>query len=48
MTLHVHVLAVVLQSIPVNNHPDTCDSLYVTNLALDVVPIAVVNVNASF
>ena len=39
------MLAVVFQSIPVSNYPDTCDNLHVTNLALDVVPIAAVNVN---
>ena len=31
-------LAVVFQSIPVCNRPDECDSLQVTNLALDIVP----------
>ena len=33
---------VVLQSISVSNHPDTCDSPHVTNLALDVVSIATI------
>ena len=40
-------MAVVFQSIPVSNHPDTCDSLHVTNLALDVVPIAAIHANTS-
>ena len=31
-------LAIVFQSIPAHNHPDTCDSLHVTNLVSDVVP----------
>ena len=30
-----------------SNHPDTCDSLHVTNLALDVVPIAAIHANTS-
>ena len=36
-------------SLPISNHPDTCDSVHVTNLnALDVVPIAAVHTIASF
>ena len=41
-------LAVVFQSIPVHNRPDTYDSLHVTSLALDVAPIAAVHANTSF
>ena len=36
---------VFFQLIPVSNHPDTCDSLHVTNLALDVVSVAAVHAN---
>ena len=36
------------QSTPVSNRLDTCDSLYVTNLASDVVSIASMHANTSF
>ena len=29
-------------SLSMSNHPDTCNSLYVTNLALDVASIAAI------
>ena len=40
--------AIVFQSISVSNCPDTCDSLHVTKLASDVVPIATMYANISF
>ena len=38
---------VVFRSTSVSNRPDTCDSLHVTNLALDVVSIAAMHANTS-
>ena len=49
--VHMPVVPVVaFQSIPVSNHPGTCicDSLQVTNVALDVVSIVAVHANTSF
>ena len=41
-------LDVVFQSIPVQNHPDTFDSLHATNFPLYVAPIAVTHANSYF
>ena len=47
MTWRVHMPAVVFRSMPVSNCPDTCDTLHLTNLALDVVSITAVHANTS-
>ena len=51
LRVHIPVVPVVaFQSIPVSNRPGICicDSLQVTNVALDVVSIAAVHANTSF